>query len=82
MAGLALIAVAAFGAYWFSVWRHPYRSCTSCGGSKAHRDQQFTGAWGRCHSCDGSGKRVRWGVRVLTPGAYRAITAGRKGKNY
>jgi hypothetical protein len=77
-AGAALLA-----AYWFSVWRRPYRKCQRCNGSKANADtNKWKGAFGRCWRCGGSGQRIRWGVRVLTPGAYRNIKAGQKGKNF
>lgn len=82
MSTVLLVALVALGLYWFSVWRHPYRPCKACKGKKSHQDVNWKGAFGKCWACNGSGSRVRWGVRVLTPGAYRAIKAGEKGKNY
>ena len=80
--GIAIaLAAIATGYYWYSVWRHPYRPCRRCGGSEKHRDTQWKGAFGRCGHCQ-DGRRVRWGTRILTPGAYRAIRAGQKGRNY
>jgi hypothetical protein len=78
-----LIAAIIGGYYWYSIWRRPYRKCWRCHGSKANMSTNlWRGAFGRCHVCGGSGQRVRWGVRVLTPKVYQEIKSGRKGRNY
>lgn len=83
MAAVLVISAVITGAYWYSVWRRPYRPCWRCNGRKANVSTRWwRGTYGRCHVCNGSGDRLRWGVRVLTPGAYRAIRSGQKGKNY
>jgi hypothetical protein len=83
MTALALVAVLAVVAYGFSLWRHPYRPCWRCHGSKGHEDTTaWTGTFGRCRICGGSGRRIRWGVVLFRRGTYRAIKAGKKGRNY
>jgi hypothetical protein len=83
MGWLLLAAVIAAGAYRYSLWRHPYRPCPRGCKSGSHVDTAvFRKAFGNCWYCHGKGKKVRWGVRLLAPGTYRDITAGRHGRNY
>ena len=83
MGTLILIGLAAAAVYWYSVRRHPYRKCPrGCRGGDHVDTTVFKGTFGRCLLCHGSGKRMRWGVRLLAPGTARAIRAGKKGKYY
>jgi hypothetical protein len=83
MWAVVLITAGSFAAYWYSVWRRPYRRCKRCAGRKANISTTWwAGTYGRCHACNGSGDRIRWGVRYLTPKAYADIKSGKKGKNY
>jgi hypothetical protein len=62
--------------------RHPLRDCTSCHGSKGHPDFIWSGAFGKCHKCRGSGVRPRPAVSVLMPDTARSIRNGGHGKHY
>ena len=77
-----IVAGAVAAAYGYSLWRHPYRACWRCHGSKSHVGQAWRGAFGNCWACEGSGLRIRWGVRLFMPGTARAIRAGQHGRNY
>lgn len=71
---LAACAGVAIGAYYWSLVRHPWRSCLRCKGTGGHVDTTlFKGKFGSCSCCDGTKKHLRWGVRVLRggkPGRY------------
>lgn len=67
--------------YRYSIWRHPYRRCTHCGGRGTHSDPAFRGAYGNCHYCKDQ-RLIRFGVRIFTPSVYRDIQAGKRGRNY
>jgi hypothetical protein len=70
------------GVYALSLIWAPYRPCRTCGGSKGHGDIIGNRAYGRCLSCKGTGNHPRWGVRLFRRAAYRAIRAGKQGRNY
>lgn len=51
------------GGYVLACWIWPFAACRRCDG--AGRFRSPTGrAWRNCKRCKGSGKRVRFGVRV------------------
>ena len=80
---LILLGLAAAAVYRYSLWRHPYRKCPrGCKGGDHVDTTVFRGTFGRCLLCHGSGKSIRLGVRLFTPGTAREIRAGRHGRNY
>lgn len=74
---LAVIAITGAGWGW-SMWRHPWRTCRSCGGSGIHAG--MTGVHGRCRSCHGRKQHVRPDVRMITPGRARRLMDGDTGR--
>ena len=71
----AALGATAFGAYYWSLVRHPWRSCLRCKGTGGHVDTTtpWKGTFGSCTCCGGTKKHLRWGVRVLRggkPGRY------------
>lgn len=74
-AALAALGGTAFGAYYWSLVRHPWRPCHRCKGTGGHVDTAtpWKGTFGSCTCCSGTKKHLRWGVRVLRggkPGKY------------
>ena len=51
--------------YLASIYLHPYTSCGPCHGSGQHSGSVFTYSSRACERCDGSGRRIRIGARVL-----------------
>jgi DnaJ-class molecular chaperone len=61
---LAVLAVMATG-YVLSVVLHPWTTCRRCNGTPRSYGTVFTGAFGLCSSCGGSGRQLRLGARLL-----------------
>ena len=81
MATLAIVAAAviaaAAAAYLISLRIRPWWPCRACEGSGKTRDRIWKQAIGTCPKCGGRGRQPRLGVRILTPGRHKRLTAGR-----
>ena len=67
--------VAAGGYYAWSLRVNPWRKCRRCKGRGSRRDRVFRYATGGCPRCGNRGRLPRLGIRVLTPGRAKAMTA-------
>jgi hypothetical protein len=83
VAAVALAALAALGVFAADVWYAPWKACGSCKGGKTHGSfLGITNVRGRCWKCKGAGQFPRLSVRILMPGTYREMKAGRAGRNH
>lgn len=71
---IAVAAAAGAGYYAWSLRIHPWVSCRRCKGGR-RVDRVFRYASGSCTRCGGRGRLPRLGIRVLTPGRAKAMTA-------
>ncbi len=62
--GLVTAVLFALG-YMVSLYIHPYRKCSSCGGSGKHSGTMFTHSFRTCRTCNGSSRQPRLGARVF-----------------
>jgi hypothetical protein len=62
--------------------RFPLRDCRACNGAKGHRDWIWFGAFGKCHTCKGSGVRPRPAVALFMPDTAEQIRNGNHGQNF
>jgi hypothetical protein len=64
--GWGLVA-AVVGGVWYAVacWWWPYAACGKCGGGGRFTSPSGR-AWRNCRRCQGTGRRVRVGRRLLT----------------
>lgn len=61
------LAVLAGGTgYYFSCRWWPFGPCFRCVGHPGKNRGSNKRRWGTCRRCGGSGKRTRWGARLIT----------------
>jgi hypothetical protein len=66
--GVALLLVLAVGAlvgYVFSIRRRPFTNCRWCSGRAKDHGRLFSYAYRPCRHCDGNGRTLRLGARLL-----------------
>lgn len=49
---------------------HPWARCVACGGKRVNPGSTAK-AWGECRTCGGSGRRLRFGARLVRPDLVR-----------
>lgn len=64
--GAALLALA----WLLDVAFHPWARCLACGGKRTNPGSSVK-AWGECKVCGGSGRRLRFGARLVRPDLAR-----------
>ena len=62
---LVLLVVAVAAGYWISIQLRPYTHCRRCSGGGKDRGEVFTHAFRNCRHCDGTGRTLRLGARLL-----------------
>ncbi|MER6508262.1 hypothetical protein ABT158_15685 [Nonomuraea sp. NPDC001636] len=62
---LAVLAFTLLVAYRVSLKRHPYTDCRHCKGTGERRSRLFAHTFGYCPDCTGTGRKLRFGVRLL-----------------
>jgi hypothetical protein len=60
---LLLLIGAAIAGYLISLRIHPYTHCGRCGGG-GNYGTVYRKTFSLCSACGGSGRRLRWGVRI------------------
>lgn len=60
-----LLGGAGLGGYAVSLRLRPYTACHVCKGKGRHHGTVFTYAFGPCKTCDGTGRKLRWGTRTF-----------------
>jgi hypothetical protein len=80
--GVVLAAVGLLLLVRWVIGRFPLRDCRSCHGTKGHRDFIWFGAFGKCHTCNGSGVRPRPAVVAFMPETASLIRRGAHGRHY
>lgn len=66
-----LILGACILSYFVSLGIHPYTRCRACHGSNKHFGAVFNYAYRPCRRCKGTGRKLRFGCKVVRPGITR-----------
>ena len=67
MAILVAVAVVLVIGYLISIRVHPFTNCGRCNGGSRHKGAIYSYAYRPCRRCKGSGRKKRFGGKVLGP---------------
>jgi DnaJ-class molecular chaperone len=68
MGFVVLIAIILAVGYFVSLRIHPLKKCPTCKMTGRHFGGFYTYSYRRCRTCDGTGRRDRFGTRVFMGG--------------